>query len=447
MNMDHAEATRPTPIFQRLPIYYGWVTLTVAALAMVGTLPGRTQGLGLITEPLLRDLQLDRVLFAKINLWATLIGSLLCLGAGRLVDRLGSRVVLTGVSLLLGAVVFLMSFAKGVLWLAVLITLTRSLGQSALSVVSLTMVGQWFVRRLPVAMAVYTVLMSVGFMISFPAVGAAVVSVGWRSAWAGVGLAILCGLAPVCWLLVRRTPEACGILPDGQAQNDDTAHVTGHTLGHALSTPAFWVFAVASSVYGLIASGIALFNESILAERGFDAATYHRSLIVTALMALIGNFLGGWLTSRWTMNRLMAVAMGLLGGALLALPHVRTQLHVAVWAGVMGLAGGFVMVIFFSFWGHSFGRAQLGRIQGAAQTLTVLASAIGPLLLAECVARTGSYATVFYMLALVVGLLGLGAWLVPLPHEPGNGIQTSVSFLCAADSNRLSGDADGNTGS
>ena len=32
-------------------VYYGWVVLSVAALAMVGTLPGRTQGLGLITEP------------------------------------------------------------------------------------------------------------------------------------------------------------------------------------------------------------------------------------------------------------------------------------------------------------------------------------------------------------------------------------------------------------
>ena len=48
----------------------------------------------------------------------------------------------------------------------------------------------------------------------------------------------------------------------------------------------------------------------------------------------------------------------------------------------MGLAGGFVMVVFFSFWGRAYGRAHLGRIQGAAQALTVLASAVGPLLLA-----------------------------------------------------------------
>ena len=42
-------------------------------------------------------------------------------------------------------------------------------------------------------------------------------------------------------------------------------------------------FDEASAVYGLTASGIALFNESILAERGFDASTYHRSLVIGAL--------------------------------------------------------------------------------------------------------------------------------------------------------------------
>ena len=41
----HSPKTREKP-------YYGWANLAIAALAMVGTLPGRTQRLGLVTEPL-----------------------------------------------------------------------------------------------------------------------------------------------------------------------------------------------------------------------------------------------------------------------------------------------------------------------------------------------------------------------------------------------------------
>ena len=422
MNSLPAELPRQTFGPARLPFYYGWVNLTIAAVAMVGTLPGRTQGLGLITEPLLKDLQMDRVFFAQINLWATLLGALLCIGIGRLLDRFGSRLVLTVVSLLLGIVVLAMSGAHGVALVALLITLTRGFGQSALSVVSITMVGQWFVRRINLAMAVYTVLLSVGFMIAFPVVGETVTASGWRAAWAGIGLALLFVLVPASWLLVRRTPESIGLALDGEKRpvEETLPQQPGFTLGQALATPAFWVFALASSVYGLIASGIALFNESILAERGFDASTYYRTLVITALTGLAGNFLGGWLASRWSMKWLMAVAMSLLAGSLLALPHVATQTHVVMYALVMGLAGGFVMVIFFSFWSRAFGRAHLGKIQGAAQTLTVLSSAVGPLLLAKCVEQTGSYAAIFYLLAAVVLALAVSALVVRIPsyEEP-----------------------------
>ncbi|MBX3278404.1 MAG: MFS transporter [Acidobacteria bacterium] len=393
----------------RFPVYYGWVNMLVAAMAMVGTLPGRTQGLGLITEPLIAELQIPRVLFAQINLWATLIGALGAVGIGRLIDRFGSRVVLTAVGAALGAVVLAMSGVHGVVALAVLITLTRGLGQSALSVISLTIVGQWFVKRLGRAMAVYAVVMSVGFMIAFPLTGAVVLSSGWRAAWAGIGMALLVVLLPMSLLFVRRSPESCGLPADGVRDASASETITGSTLGEAMQTPAFWIFGLGSAVYGLIASGISLFNESIFAERGFDAATYHRSLAVTALTALVGNFLGGWLSTRWSMNRLMAATMTLLAGALAALPHLSTQLHVAIWAALMGMAGGSVMVVFFSYWGRAYGRAHLGKIQGAAQALTVVASAIGPLLLAESVARTGSYRIMFYGMAAVVAVLGLMA--------------------------------------
>ena len=86
-----------------------------------------------------------------------------------------------------------------------------------------------------------------------------------------------------------------------------------------------------------------------------------------------------------------------------------------VQAVAMGIAGGFVMVVFFSFWGRAYGPAHLGRIQGAAQAMTVLASAIGPLFLALWVETTGSYAAAFYALAAVVAVLAIAAALVPIP--------------------------------
>src|ERR1041384_5724748 len=151
----------------------GSPVLGIAALAMVATLPGRTQGLGLITEPLLASLGIGRVSFAVVNFWATLVGAAFCLPCGRLTDRLGSRTVLTAVTTALGMTVIAMSQITGLAALAALITLTRGLGQSALSVVSLTLAGKYFARNLNLAMGMYSLLVGIGFIIAFPSVGQA----------------------------------------------------------------------------------------------------------------------------------------------------------------------------------------------------------------------------------------------------------------------------------
>ena len=104
-----------------------------------------------------------------------------------------------------------MSRATGLIAVLVFVTLTRGLGQSALSVVSLAMVGKWFRRRLTRAMAVYALVMSVGFMAAFPLVGALVLASGWRAAWAAIGACLILGLAPLAWLLDRSSPETIGL--------------------------------------------------------------------------------------------------------------------------------------------------------------------------------------------------------------------------------------------
>src|SRR5438128_10918993 len=110
----------------------------------------------------------------------------------------------------------------------------------------------------------------------------------------------------------------------------------------------------------------------------------------------------------------MGIGMAVLAASLLMLPVVHTFSHVVAYAVTMGVAGGVVTVVFFSVWGQVFGRSHLGKIQGCAQMLTVFASAVGPLLLAETLRHTGSYDLIFDGLAVAVGFLGITSWYVAL---------------------------------
>jgi hypothetical protein len=60
------------------------------------------------------------------------------------------------------------------------------------------------------------------------------------------------------------------------------------------------------------------------------------------------------------------------------------------------------------------------RVNLALAALAMVATLPGrPLLLAETLKRTGSYDSIFYGLAAVVTVLGVGAWFVPVPVRGG----------------------------
>lgn len=409
------------PPSQRL--YYGWACVAAAALAMVATLPGRTMGLGLATESLIKDFGLTRTEFGTLNLLATLIGAAFGLAAGRAVDRFGVRVVAAGTTLALGLTVLALTRTTSVGGLLILVTLTRGFGQSALSVASIAIVGKWFERRVGRAMAVYSVLLTVGFMIALPSLDAGGRAFGWRAAWTLLGLCLAPGVAVVLWAVVRRGPESVGLAVDGETVVLPTsagepaapADVAGHTLRQAIASPAFWLLAMAGFLFNAAYSAITLFNESILAERGFVGSPTG-PLVVMVFAGLAANFVGGWLTTHCQPTRLMAAAMLPLAAAMASLPYVHTQGQVVAYAGLLGLSAGVVTVVFFAGWGQLFGRRHLGQIQGAAQTLTVVASAVGPIALSATRDAAGAYGPFFLGIAgLAVGIAGWG-WFLRLPR-------------------------------
>jgi MFS family permease len=402
---------------QRLPFYYGWINVIVAAAAMTATLPGRTHGLGLITKPLLEDLQISETLYGEINLATALLGALFCIPVGYLIDRFGVRAVATGVSAGLGIAVSAMAAASGPLSLFIALLAIRGLGQSALSVVSMAIVGKWFSRRLGMAMGIYSVLLTIGSAATVFGTGYLVDKAGWRIGWNSCAIALLAGMAPLAWLFARDDPAACGVSGDvgpALAVSDDPPGAD-FTLLDALRVPAFWVFALGTSAFNLVWSAVTFWNQLILKERGFNESAAVEIMTILAASGLISNLAGGALARRGNLSRLLALGLVVLAVSLALFPGITSTGQLRAYAVAMGLTGGIVTVVFFAAWRHLFGAAHLGRIQGAAQLITVLASSVGPLLMAQSHVRTGSYTPMFYALAAVVGILALAAAVVPIP--------------------------------
>jgi MFS transporter, OFA family, oxalate/formate antiporter len=402
------------------PFYYGWINVVMAALAMVATLPGRTHGLGLITKPLLTDLELSESAFAQINLWSCLIGALFALPMGWLIDRIGVRLSGTAVIGLLAISVFQLTKVDDQFSLFLCLTLIRGFGQSALSVVSIAVISKWFRRGLAPAMGAYAVLLTFGFVISVLSMGWAVDRYGWRDAWHIMGYWLL-ALTPAFWTLVRSSPDAISGSKDIDVK--DVRHNTGipsntHlTFRQAILTPAFWIVALATSSFNLVWSSITLFNEPILSELGFDQKAAVEMMAYLTGLGLVSNIVAGKLATRERIRILLGTGLLSLTLAMAWFPSIQTGFQLRLYGAVMGFVGGIITVVHFSVWGLFFGRAEIGKIQGAAQVLTVLASAIGPTFIAWFADQRHSHLPAYYGFALLTFVVSILSFLMPLPPQ------------------------------
>ena len=411
-------AAPPAPSWAgRLPVYYGWVNVVLASIAMSATLPGRSYGLGLIKEPLIAELGITDVRFSILYAIAICIGATVVMPAGWLIDRLGTRGTLGIVAAGLGLGVLAMSRSRDETDLFLAMICVRGFGQGALSLVAIAMVGKWFRRRSGIAMGVFTFLLSIGFIVPLFMVENAVKESGWRAAWAGIGFVLLLGLVPLGLLLTRSSPESCGVKPDEPAVESAGATVT---LRVALATPAFWVFTLSAACFNLVFTALTLDAEGLLKEHGLASDTKATVLGGMMLSGLIANGIAGWLSRSRPLGKLLAIGVFMLAVSVMVFPFVTTIAAAGGYALLLGVSGGFITVTYFAVYGHTYGRTHLGGIQSFVQLLSVLASAAGPPLLSLVRDGNGGNSDPFFFgSAVVCFVLAVASWFVKPPERGG----------------------------
>ena len=375
--------------------------LLLASLAMVATLPGRTVGLGLITEQLLVDLGVTRSSYAELNLWATFLGALFLFGTGPALDR-SLRWTTTAVLAAFSGAVFWLAHLPGPGLLLPVLILTRGLGQSSLSLSAVAIVGKSFKKKLSTAMGVFAVATSLLFVAAIPSVDSLLGQLGWRKVWMMLAAVIL-GISLLVAFLIR----------DPQAQNsrgEDDENTTGMPFREALRSPAFWVLTIGIGIYYFAFTGITLFSESLVISLDFSKDIRNWFLAIMMFSGLASNLCCGWLAQRISVLNIFGGAMIIFAACLIGFPLASGSIGLIYAVAVaLGVGSGAVTVIFFAGFADLFGKRHLGKIQGVAQTMTVASSGTGPLIFARSFESSGSYSSVFFTLAPLALLVGIWA--------------------------------------
>ncbi len=402
-----------------LPLLACWLNVVVAAFAQTATIPGHVYGLGPITEPLLKDFGLSRTVYGMINFWATVICAVLAVGFGTILTRLGTRRTHHLCMLGLGGATALLTVVSGTWMLFLAITLARVIGQGVLALVSTSLVGKSFPRRVVMVMAVYSivtaVLFGVGVQLLKMGMDPKGLNLSWREVWLILVAVLVFGLTPFGYFAMSEPRVSQNPAPDPPK---DVA--PDRTLWQAMQSPVFILFGLSCLVTGTANAGIALFNESVFKDRGLSRDVFFDSLTIGVIGALAFKVVGAWLCDRWSMRMMSALCMLLYAGTALCVPFLETPTQAYVWSIGKSLAISVHTVIYYAIWGYAFGRRDLAQIQGAAHVLTVTASGLGPWIFGLCRDQLGTYDPCMYFTA--AGSLAIGVGMlffrVPCAERP-----------------------------
>jgi MFS family permease len=406
-------------------VFYGWWIVLIGCIQ--DAVKGGTfnTGFTLYFLPVLNELHLSRAAtslpFSLAKLESALEGPLV----GYLIDRFDVRVMLVVGTTLAGLGFVLLSFTNSYILFVLVFIGPLSFGfQAGFNQATMAVVNHWFRRKRGLAMAIVQTGQSIGGVLIFPLVALAVLKLGWRPAAFLSGLVVLMLLPLV--LLIRRSPESMGLLPDGERGSSPGALRPAHhlrdapefTAGEALRTPAFWLLAAFHGLRNIPYSGVSVHLVPLLVWKGTDEATAAFFVGLTALSTVVVRPLTGWLGDRQSKQKIGAAGVFLGALGLVVLAYSEGALWPLVFFAVLFSFGDGINSVTWALVGDFFGRAHFATIRGWISMVQSFASMPAAVLTGWIYDQTQSYTYALIGFIICYGAAGLLLWLMPHPRKP-----------------------------
>lgn len=406
-------------------VFYGWWIVVIGCVqdAVKGGL--FNTGFTLYFLPVLSELNLSR---AATSLPFSLSRLEAALGApfvGYLIDRFDVRVMLVVGTLLAGVGLILLSLTHSyVLFLLVFIGPLSFGFQAGFNQATLAVVAHWFRRKRGLAMAIVQTGQAIGGVVIFPLVALAVLKLGWRAAAVLSGFAVLTLLPLV--LLIRRSPESMGLLPDGdrspRAVDIGLASASGETreftTREALRTRTFWLLAAFHGLRNVPYAGVTVHLVPLMVWKGLDEAGAAFYVGLTALATVVIRPLTGWLGDRRSKQAVGSVGVLLGAAGLVVLAYGDGAWWALVLFAVLFSFGDGVNSVTWALVGDVFGRTHFATIRGWISMFQSFASMPAAVYTGWIYDRTQSYTQALVAFVVCYGAAALVLWLMPLPSRP-----------------------------
>ncbi|PYM65059.1 MAG: hypothetical protein DMD79_05345 [Candidatus Rokuibacteriota bacterium] len=375
-----------------------WVAGAFAVMVFLST--GVRFAVGPFLKPMVADLGLDRASYSLVVALSLLLYGVFMPLLGGLAERLGARVVTVG-----GILVFALSVsATGLvrhLWqFALVYGVFVALGLAATGhVLGSAVVSRWFTRRRATALSLLGAASMAGMSLLVPVAMGLILAVGWRAAYAVLGLGALVILLPIGLWVVRESPEAMGLLPDGlpvHAGTGTSASVERTDVREAVRALPFWQLSGALFTCGFSMSLLSAHGVPMLTDHGYPPMLASGALGVLGASSFGFAMLLGAIADRFGRRPVLAWLYGtraLLFAAMFLVHQGPTALLAIAALGGASMAGTLAMTSALT--ADIFGRFSVGSVFGTVFLLHQAGAALGSWPGGLVFDLTGSYALAF----------------------------------------------------
>lgn len=403
-------------------IFYGWWIVVAAVIGLaVSPAPIAFYSIGVLMQPLSESYGWSR---SEISLAATLLTIAIILTTpviGTLVDRLGPRKVLIPSMLGFALCLFAGSFTRSLAMFHALYFVTGVICAGAGSLAYMRLLAFWFERRRGLVIGIASAGMGLGFAVVPLLTKLLVDQGGLGLAYTGLSLVILCIGIPVVALLVRDTPEQCGLTVDGLEVTNDTGSkrpIKGISAAGAIRVPQFWIiigiFTLGSGTVYAITLHLVSIVRSI--EPASDLSILAASLI--GIMMIVGRVFAGYIFDKinppWVTAGIFSCATA--GTLLLATGLPGPWVIIA---GILiGLCSGAEADALAILVGRYFGLLAYGKIYGHIFCAALIGASLFPYILGLGYEYFGSYREILYICTSLFSLsVILTFFLGPQPED------------------------------
>ncbi len=284
MNID--EAPKKAIVFPSF--YYGWAIVVIGFITL-GIAFGVWYSYSVFILAVIQEFNWSRAAASSVFSIFLLSQSVMNPLTGLLQDRYGPRVVVPAGAVVLALSLVLTSRADSLWQYTIAYGVFAGVGLSLLGFAShAAFLPRWFERKRGLAVGLAMSGVGFGMLFLIPLIEKSISAFGWRSSYVYMACVVLFLVGPINLIFSRHSPEAMGLMPDGdggsggspgkkpsmvmKAVDEEWVNKTW-TLKRALATRRFWLLTFSFFFMSFAYQGILLHSVSAMVDKGLTKET------------------------------------------------------------------------------------------------------------------------------------------------------------------------------